>query len=85
MGDEDLGLVAGLPVQVTVQTRETMKGVALPAQALVRNPSNQTVVWVKKTPELYSPRVVRYRPLDAERVMVTAGLRRSLSRRRCGR
>jgi len=70
----DRGLVAGLPVQVKVQTRETMSGVALPAQALVRNPSNQTVVWVKKAPELYAPRVVRYRPLDAERVMVTAGL-----------
>lgn len=72
--EDDLGLVAGLPVQVKVQTRETLQGVALPAQALVRNPSNQTVVWVKKAPELYSPRVVRYRPLDAERVMVTAGL-----------
>ena len=67
-------LAAGLPVQVTVQTRETLQGVALPAEALARNPSNQTVVWIKTAPEQYAPRVVQYQPLDGERVMITAGL-----------
>ncbi|WML90010.1 efflux RND transporter periplasmic adaptor subunit [Thiothrix lacustris] len=67
-------LAAGSPVQVTVQTRETLQGVAVPAEALARNPSNQTVVWVKTTPEQYAPRVVQYQPLDGERVMITAGL-----------
>ncbi|MDD5394968.1 MAG: efflux RND transporter periplasmic adaptor subunit [Thiothrix sp.] len=67
-------LAAGSPLQVTVQTRETLQGVAVPAEALARNPSNQTVVWVKTTPEQYAPRVVQYQPLDGERVMITAGL-----------
>ena len=66
---------AGLLVQVTVQTRETLRGVAVPTEALARNPSNQTVVWVKIAPEQYAPRVVQYQPLDSERVMITAGLR----------
>ena len=67
-------LAAGTPLQVTVQTRETLQGVAVPAEALARNPSNQTVVWVKTAPEQYAPRVVQYQPLDGERVMITAGL-----------
>lgn len=68
------GLIAGSPVQVMVQTRETLQGVAVPAQALARNPSNQTVVWVKTAPEQYTPRVVQYQPLDGQRVMLTQGV-----------
>lgn len=71
---EQLGLVAGLPVRVTVQTRGRMTGFAVPADALVRDPSNQTVVWIKQTPELFVPRRIRFQPLDGERVMVTDGL-----------
>ena len=67
-------LAAGSPVQVTVQTRETLQGVAIPAEALARNPSNQTVVWVKTAPEQYAPRLVQYQPLNGEQVMITAGL-----------
>ncbi len=71
---ERLGLVAGLPVQITVQTREKIKGVAVPAKSLVRNSSNQTTVWVKLAPEHYESRVVRFQPLDAEHVSITDGL-----------
>lgn len=74
MGGNLPALAAGLPVQITVQTRATLQGVAVPAAALARNPSNQTVVWVKTAPEQYAPRVVQHQPLDGERVMVTAGL-----------
>ena len=61
-------------MQVTVQTRETLQGVAVPADALARNPSNQTVVWVKTAPEQYAPRVVQYQPLDGAQIIITAGL-----------
>lgn len=74
MGGNLPALAAGLPVQITVQTRATLQGFAVPAAALARNPSNQTVVWVKTAPEQYAPRVVQHQPLDGERVMVTAGL-----------
>ncbi len=67
-------LAVGTPLQVTVQTRATLQGVAVPAVALARNPSNQTVVWVKTAPEQYAPRVVQYQPLDGGRVIITAGL-----------
>ena len=67
-------LAAGTPVQVIVQTRETLQGVAAPAEALARNANNQTVVWVKTAPEQYAARVVQHQPLDGERVMITAGL-----------
>jgi multidrug efflux pump subunit AcrA (membrane-fusion protein) len=63
-----------LPLQVTLQTRTTLQGVAVPAEALARNPSNQTVVWVKTAPEHYAPRVVQHQPLDSTRVILTAGI-----------
>lgn len=71
---EQLGLVAGLPVQVTVQTKQRLQGFAIPADALVRDPSNQSVVWVKQAPEQFISRRVRYQPLDGARLMVTDGL-----------
>jgi cobalt-zinc-cadmium efflux system membrane fusion protein len=64
----------GQSVKVFVQTRTTVAGVALPTAALVRNPSNQTIVWVKSAPEQLAPRVVTTAPLDGERVAVTSGL-----------
>ena len=42
--------------------------------ALQRNPSNQSIVWVKTGPEQFAPRVVSYQPLDGVRVAVTQGL-----------
>lgn len=75
VGDIPTGLAAGLPVQVLVQSRETSRGIAVPVQALERNPANQNIVWVKTAPELYAPRKVQYLPLDGERVIITAGLK----------
>ena len=47
---------------------------AVPATALVKNPSNETILWVKRSPELFEPRAIRYQPLDGARVAVTQGL-----------
>jgi len=54
--------------------RSTVRGVAVPAKALVRSPANQTIVWVKTAPEHFKARVVTTEPLDGARVAVTAGL-----------
>jgi hypothetical protein len=67
-------LSVGQPVAVAVRLRGTVPGVPLPAAALVRDASNETVVWVKTQPERFEPRRVRARPLDAARVLVTEGL-----------
>lgn len=67
-------LAVGQPVQVFVLTRATVRGVAVPLAALMKSPSNQTIVWVKTAPERFAPRVVTVEPLDGVHAAVTSGL-----------
>jgi hypothetical protein len=69
------GLAVGQPVKVVAQTRSTVRGVAVPAAALMRNPANQTTVWVKTAAEAFTPRTVSFEPLNGTEVAVTAGLK----------
>jgi len=69
------GLAVGQPVKVVAQTRSTVRGVSVPAASLMRNPANQTIVWVKTAPEAFVPRVVSFEPLNGTEVAVTAGLK----------
>ncbi|MFA7291119.1 MAG: HlyD family efflux transporter periplasmic adaptor subunit [Rhodocyclaceae bacterium] len=73
-GDALSALAVGQPVKVFVATRRTVQGIGVPAAALMKNPSNQTIVWVKAAPEQFVPRVVTVEPLDGVKVAVTAGL-----------
>jgi len=68
-------LAVGQPVRVIVQTRSQVKGISVPAAALMKNPSNQQIVWIKSAPERFEPRVVTVAPLDGASVAVTAGLK----------
>lgn len=67
-------LAIGQPVRVFVQSTDKVDGVQVPAAALLRNPANQTIVWVKESPERFVPRVVTAVPLDGTSVAVTSGL-----------
>ena len=69
-----VALVIGQPVKVFVQTRSQVSGFAVPSASLMKNPANQTIVWVKTAPEKFEPRVVTTEPLDGVHVAVTAGL-----------
>jgi membrane fusion protein, heavy metal efflux system len=69
-----LPLAIGQPVTVIVALNERIQGVVLPAQALVRNPANEPVVWIKSGAERFIPQPVQFRPLDANTVVVTQGL-----------
>ncbi|CAG1012697.1 hypothetical protein BURC_00235 [Burkholderiaceae bacterium] len=69
-----LPIAIGQPVTVVAQSKERIKGVVLPAQALVRNPSNEPIVWIKSGAERFIPQPVQYRSLDASTVVVTQGL-----------
>lgn len=69
-----LPLAMGQPVTVVAQSKERIKGVVLPAQAVVRNPSNEPIVWIKSGAERFIPQPVQFRPLDASTVVVTQGL-----------
>ena len=69
-----LPMAIGQPVTVVAQSKERIKGVVLPAQAVVRNPSNEPIVWIKSGAERFIPQPVQFRPLDARTVVVTQGL-----------
>jgi hypothetical protein len=67
-------LAVGQPVQVFVRSRQTVTGIAVPFASLMKNPANQTIVWVKTEAERFVPRTVVTAPLDGVRVAVTSGL-----------
>jgi cobalt-zinc-cadmium efflux system membrane fusion protein len=68
-------LAVGQPVRVFVQTKDKVKGLAVPVASLMKNPANQTIVWVKAGPERFEPRTVTTESLDGVSVSVTAGLK----------
>ncbi len=73
-GAQSLALVVGQSVTVVALTQQQLQGVVLPAEALVRNSANETVVYIKLSAERYLPQPVRVQPLDAKTVLVTQGL-----------
>lgn len=68
-------LAVGQPVRVFVQSKEKIKGIAVPVASLMKNPANQTIVWVKTAPERFEPRPVTTEPLDGVNAAVTSGLK----------
>lgn len=67
-------LNVGQPVKVFVQTRQTVRGVALPQGSVTKNGSGETVVWVHPAAERFVPRKVSVQALDAGTVAVLDGL-----------
>jgi membrane fusion protein, heavy metal efflux system len=67
-------LAVGQPVTVIVQLREKVSGIVLPSSAVVRNPANEPVVWIKVGAERFLPQPVQARALDGQSVVVTQGL-----------
>ncbi len=74
-GQGAVPLAVGQPVKVIVQTRETVKGFAVPTGAVVKNPSNAYMVWVHTGAEVFQPRPVRAIALDGATVSVVDGLK----------
>lgn len=73
-GKARLPLAVGQPVSLVVRLNEEIKGIVLPALAVVRNPSNESIVWIKSGAHRLIPQPVQFRTLDAERVVITHGL-----------
>jgi membrane fusion protein, heavy metal efflux system len=71
---QGLPLAVGQPVTVLARLKTTEKGIALPASALVRNPANETVVWIKSGALRFIAQPVEAKALDAHTVVVTKGL-----------
>lgn len=69
-----LDLAVGQPVTVLARLDTRVKGIALPAAALARNPANETVVWIKSGAQRFIALPVEATALDARTVIVTRGL-----------
>ena len=74
-GKDALPLAVNQPVKVIVQTKEMVKGFAVPAASVIKNASNQDMVWVHTGAETFVPRTVRVTPLSGNTVSVVDGLK----------
>ena len=74
-GKDGLPLTVNQPVKVVVQTKEMIKGYAVPASAVVKNASNQDMVWVHTGAEIFVPRTVRAAALTGSTLSITDGLK----------
>jgi membrane fusion protein, heavy metal efflux system len=72
---DPLPLAVNQPVKVIVQTKEQVKGFAVPTSSVIKNASNQDMVWVHTSAETFVPRTVRVTPLSGSTVSVVDGLK----------
>ncbi len=68
------GLRAGQFVTVFADTGEERSGIAVPRTAVVRAANGQDLVFEHTSAERFEPRPVRTEPLDADRVLIAAGI-----------
>ncbi|MDB5507971.1 MAG: transporter [Hyphomicrobiales bacterium] len=61
-------------VTVYAEMSDGMAGLAAPRASVVRRSNGETVVYTHDSAERFAARVVRTRPLDANRVLIVAGL-----------
>jgi membrane fusion protein, heavy metal efflux system len=64
----------GQPVTVKVKSAETIKAISLSAASVVKNPSNQDIVWVHTSAEVFTPKTIRWQSIDGATIAVTQGL-----------
>ena len=69
-----VALAVGQSVKIFVATRSKVKGHAVSAASVVKNPSNQDIVWVHTAAERFTPLTIRWVALDGARVAVLDGL-----------
>lgn len=70
----EAGLRLGQLVTVNMATGNTREGLAVPRASVIRAANGAMIVYEQSNPERFVPREVRVEPLDAERVLVVAGL-----------
>jgi biotin carboxyl carrier protein len=71
---KNVPLAVGQPVTVVAKLTDKVKGIALPAEAVVRNQNNESIVWIKFGGERFIAQPVEFKPLDAKTVVVVKGL-----------
>ncbi|ALD90620.1 MULTISPECIES: efflux RND transporter periplasmic adaptor subunit [Cupriavidus] len=73
-GQTSLPLAVGQPVTVVAHLTDTVKGIVLPSEAVVRGQNNETSVWIKSGTQRFIAQPVQVRVLDARNVVVVDGL-----------
>lgn len=73
-GGEVAAVQLNLLTTIYANIKTKVDGYILPLQAIVRGPSNQSIVWVKHDPERFEPRLVTFTTISADEVSVTSGL-----------
>ncbi|MBL8521346.1 MAG: efflux RND transporter periplasmic adaptor subunit [Betaproteobacteria bacterium] len=68
-------LAVGQSLKVYAVTRGKVQGIAVPAAAVVKSPSNLDIVWVHTAAEHFVPLPVRWTALDGTTVAVLDGLK----------
>lgn len=68
------GLRAGQFLTVLATTTDERSGMAVPREAVLRGSNGQSIVYEHSNPERFVPREVRIEQLDAERVLIIAGI-----------
>jgi RND family efflux transporter MFP subunit len=67
-------LNVGAPVTVIASGGAAVTAILLPRSALAQAANGQTVVFVQKEPEVFTPRAVRVEAFDSQSVLITGGL-----------
>jgi cobalt-zinc-cadmium efflux system membrane fusion protein len=67
-------LMVGQPTTVLVQTKEQVKGIVLPREAVVRAANGEMIVWQHAASERFVPKPVRGQLVNGEQFVVLAGL-----------
>lgn len=68
-------LNVGQPVEVVLQTRQSLTGVRVPQTSVSKNANGENTVWIHVSAERFVPRRVTIQPLDAGRIAVLDGVR----------
>jgi membrane fusion protein, heavy metal efflux system len=68
------GLRAGQFLTVLATTAEERAGIAVPRESILRGANGQSIVYEHSNAERFVPREVRIEQLDAERVLIIAGI-----------
>lgn len=72
--DAPATLAIGQPVRVTAPNGDSVSGLIVPRDAVVRGSNGEALVWRHTDPERFEARPVRTEPFDATRLVIRAGI-----------
>lgn len=67
-------LGVGQPVKVFVQSRQTIRGIPVPQDSVIKNSSGETIVWLHVSAERFMPHRVKAQRVDGQTFAILEGL-----------